>query len=172
MRLLARFLLRFFQKADVPRTPCRRWSGGKDGDMRGPPLKRLPPCPLAKLLKMALGTCGMNVVAKDSRFRLTSRMIFSAMRRKSSNILIIPARGQMDVPLVKFCVAFSKATVSPYPLPQMERREGWGCTGAAFEKASPVPPCETLGIFPQKKVSGKNNRKKIGRSAERSNKTV
>ena len=44
-----------------------------------------------------------------------SRMIFSRPRkgcaRKSSNILIISARGQMDVRLAKFCVAVSKATV-------------------------------------------------------------
>ena len=41
-----------------------------------------------------------------------SRMIFSAERRKSADILIITVRGQMDVPLVKFYVTFSKATVT------------------------------------------------------------
>ena len=43
---------------------------------------------------------------------LISRMIFSAERRKSSNISIITVRGQMDVPLAKFYVTFSKATVT------------------------------------------------------------
>lgn len=37
---------------------------------------------------------------------------FLACARKSADISIITVRGQMDVLLAKFCVAFSKATVT------------------------------------------------------------
>ena len=37
---------------------------------------------------------------------------FLACARKSADISIILVRGQMDVPLVKFYVTFSKATVT------------------------------------------------------------
>ena len=43
---------------------------------------------------------------------LVSRMIFSHALENLPNISIISVRGQMDVPLVKFCVTFSKATVT------------------------------------------------------------